>query len=247
MLHDFFHNHNERQYHHQKQSQGKGMHRIKGLGNKIDPWKVSTGFTTATTTSTVEASMDLTQCLDDEVMLRILRFLPLSPYPYSQVCKRWMKLQGLLRSSIKVLDWRFLENERISYRFPNLTDIDLSFACLSAMSSNQNFSNIRLTHSFLSIHLDAHEAFDIPSLERFIQNQQILPSTLDKGMKILADSFPDLQRLCVVDVRKPEIDPSLFSYGLINDSSLSEGLASDDGRKEEKQKRSCQSLSSNES
>lgn len=169
----------------------------KGLGNKIDPWKGATG-----------GAMDLTLCLGDEVLLRILGLLPLSPYPYSQVCKRWLRLQGLLRSCIKVLDWKFLESGRMSMRFPNLTNIDLTPACLSAMPRSPSSINVLFTHRCLSVHLDI-DAFDPVSIERYIQDQQLPPATLDKGLKILADAFPDLRRLCVVDVRKAHAEMDL--------------------------------------
>ncbi|MCO5576772.1 hypothetical protein L7F22_030592 [Adiantum nelumboides] len=181
---------------HQQSLQGRAMQR-KGLGNKIDPWKGATG-----------GAMDLTLCLGDEVLLRILRLLPVSPYPYSQVCKRWLRLQGLLRSCIKLLDWKFLESGRMSIRFPNLTDIDLTPACLSAMPRSPSSINVLFTHRCLSVHLDI-DAFDPVSIERFIQDQQLPPATLDKGLKILADAFFDLQRLCVVDVRKANLETEL--------------------------------------
>lgn len=179
----------------------------KGLGNKIDPWKGTTG-----------GAVDLTLCLGDEVLLRILGLLPQSPYPYSQVCKRWLRLQGLIRNSIKVLDWKFLESGRMSMRFPNLADVDLIPACLSAMPKNPSSINVLFTHRCLSVHLDI-DAFDPLSIERFIQDQQLSPSTLDKGLKILADAWPDLQRLCVVDVRKPA-NAEIDSCSLVADNSV---------------------------
>eukprot|EP00250_Pteridium_aquilinum_P016044 c22911_g3_i1 orf=751-2385(+) len=202
-------------FHHQQQQQGRALQR-KGLGNKIDPWKGTTG-----------GAVDLTLCLGDEVLLRVLGLLPLSPYPYSQVCKRWLRLQGLIRSSIKVLDWKFLESGRMSMRFPNLADIDLTPACLSATPKSSSSINVLFTHRCLSVHLDI-DAFDPLSIERFIQDQQLPSSMLDRGLKILADAWPDLQRLCVVDVRKPanaEIDAfsHVAEYSITGDELSSDG------------------------
>jgi len=45
-------------------------------------------------------------------------------------------------------------------------------------------------------------AVDPASIERCIEEQQLSPARLDKGLKILADTYPGLQRLCVVDVRR---------------------------------------------
>jgi len=38
------------------------------------------------------------------------------------------------------------------------------------------------------------------SIERCIEEQQLSPARLDKSLKILADTYPGLQRLCVLDV-----------------------------------------------
>lgn len=168
--------------------------------------------------------LDLTLCLGDEVLLRILGLLPLTPYPYSQVCKRWLRLQGLIHNSVKVLDWKFLESGRMSLRFPNLASVDLIPGCLSAMPQNPSSINVLFTHRCLTVHLGIN-AFDPSSIEKFIQDQQISPSTLDSGLKMLADAWPDLQRLCVVDVRKPtmlEID----AFGLVADNSAVDDDAS---------------------
>ncbi|KAH7441591.1 hypothetical protein KP509_03G044800 [Ceratopteris richardii] len=193
-------------------SQGRSTPR-KGLGNKIDPWKGGTG-----------GAVDLTLCLNDEVILRILGLLPISPYPYSQVCKRWLRLHGQIRTFIKVLDWKFLESGRMSVRFPNLTDIDLTPACLSAIPRSPRSINVVFTHRFLSIYLDV-DAYDPASIERFIHDQQLSPATLDKSLKILADAYPELQRLCVADVRKADLEIDSHSNSEVNPTSL-DGLSS---------------------
>ncbi|CAK9218211.1 unnamed protein product [Sphagnum jensenii] len=162
------------------------MRRSKGQGNKIEFWRAASG------------AGDVTSGLTDEILSRILRLLPPSSN-YSLVCKRWMRLHGLLRFSIKVQDWTFLETGRMSIRFPNLTDVDLTPAA-SAVSLPGS-SSIFLTHQGLTVQL-GFNAVDRASIERCIEEQQLSPARLDKGLKILADTYPGLQRLCVVDVRR---------------------------------------------
>eukprot|EP01018_Ginkgo_biloba_P024851 Gb_27221 [translate_table: standard] len=137
---------------------------------------------------------DLTLSLTDELFLRIFSRLPQNPYPCSLVCHRWLRLQGLLRHSIKLQDWVFLENGHMTSRFPNLTDVDLTRACMPAPKN----SCILLTHNSLTISLGTE------SFERFIQEDHgLAPSSLDQGLKILAQGCPGLQKICLVDVRRP--------------------------------------------
>ncbi|KAI5073553.1 hypothetical protein GOP47_0011566 [Adiantum capillus-veneris] len=93
------------------------------------------------------------------------------------------------------------------------------------MTRSPSSVNVLFTHRCLSVHLDV-DAFDPVSIKWFIQDQQLPPATLDKGLKILGDAFPDLQRLCVVDVRKANLEAELCT--LVGDSSaIVEGLSSD--------------------
>ncbi|XP_024394043.1 F-box protein At5g51370 [Physcomitrium patens] len=163
-----------------------GAMRSKGLGNKIDDsWKPPPG--------------DPFCQLNDEVLLNILRRLSPAPH-HALVCKRWMRLHGTLRQAIKVQDWTFLESGRICQRFPNLTDVDLSLACI-VTPQEPTGSAILLTHQGLTVQLN-YDAVDPPSIERCIEEQQLSPAKLDRGLKLLADAYPGLQRLCVVDVRR---------------------------------------------
>ncbi len=185
--------------------------RSKGLGNKIiddDSWKPSSVVVVVAADRGIMISS-----FNDEVLLNILRRLSPAPH-YALVCKRWMRLHGQLRLSIKVHDWRFLESGRMVFRFPNLTDVDLSLACscivTSSSSSTPRGENnnkqsssaaILLTHQGLTVQL-GYDAVDPSSIERCIEAQQLSPAQLDKGLKLLADAYPGLQRLCVVDVRR---------------------------------------------
>ena len=51
-------------------------------------------------------------------------------------------LCGKLVKSIKLIDWEFLESGRMSFRFPNLEDVNLVPACVkSARNSGILLSN----------------------------------------------------------------------------------------------------------
>lgn len=172
--------------------------RSKGLGNKIDPNKGSI--------ATPPISADLTASLSDELLVRVLAHLPDDPYPCSLVCKRWLRLHGMLKSTLRLKEWRFLESGRMTKRFRNLTDVDLSGAWLAPPSKQ---SSILFTHHYITINLGTN-AYDPDSIERFIEHQQLAPSSLDRGLKVLADGCPGLQRLCLIDVRRPTYNPSSF-------------------------------------
>ncbi|KAI5079534.1 hypothetical protein GOP47_0005013 [Adiantum capillus-veneris] len=172
--------------------------RSKGLGNKIDPNKGSI--------AAPPASADLTASLNDELLLRVLVHLSDDPYPCSLVCKRWMRLHGMLKLTLRLKEWSFLESGRMTKRFCNLTDVDLSGAWLAPPSKQ---SSILFTHHYITINLGTN-AFDPDSIERFIEDRQLAPSSLDRGLKVLADGCPSLQRLCLIDVRRPTYNPSSF-------------------------------------
>lgn len=148
-----------------------------------------------------KSTSDLTLGLSDNLFLKILEKLPQAPYPCSLVCKRWFRLHGLLRHSIKLKEWSFLESGQMTSRFPNLTDVDLTIACVPPPKNSAIF----LTNQFLRIQLSP-EVYDPFLIEKFILEQQLLPSSLDMGLKILAEGCQGLQRLCVVDVRRPAFD-----------------------------------------
>ncbi|XP_059651616.1 F-box protein At5g51370-like [Cornus florida] len=138
---------------------------------------------------------DSTSLLSDQLLLIILSKLPQSQHiSNSLVCRRWSKLSGRLVSSVKLLDWDFLESGRLVYRFPNLTDIDLVRACLQ---STRN-SGILLTHKLLSIHLDSGFSGD-----GFIRKQDLLHSNvIDAGLRILIEGCANLRKLVLIGASK---------------------------------------------
>lgn len=135
---------------------------------------------------------DLFSLLSDQLLLDILSKLPASQHvTNSAVSKRWLKLNGHLILSIKLLDWEFLESGRLTYRFPNLTDVDLVRACVR---SSRN-SGIVLTHRFVSVHLDSC----LFNEGGFIGKQDLLhPNEIDRGVRILSEGCPNLRRLVVI-------------------------------------------------
>lgn len=140
-----------------------------------------------------DSENDLTLLLSDEILLRIFNRLPQNPFPLSLVCRRWLRLQGLLRHSIKLHDWSFLEQGHMTSRFPKLTHVDLVPA---SIPSPQN-ACIFLTQQSLTVALDSDAE------EQFIPyEQQLAPTSLDRGLKLLAQGCPGLQKLCIVDARR---------------------------------------------
>ncbi|KAJ7515398.1 hypothetical protein O6H91_22G012200 [Diphasiastrum complanatum] len=134
--------------------------------------------------------------LIDKLMLNILRRHPPSPYPCSLVCKRWLRLQGSLKQAIKLQEWSFLQSGRMKVRFPNLADVDLTRACVRVV---RNGPAIFLTYRGLTIPLSP-DVIDMFPLELLIQEHQLSSAALDMGLEALAEGFPGLQRLCVVNV-----------------------------------------------
>ena len=137
-------------------------------------------------------SNDWTTLLSDELLLQILSKLPDSQRnPNSLVCKRWLFLVGRLVRSVKLLQWEFLESGRLVSRFPNLTDVDLSKACVVSPTDD---SRILLTHRLISIHLGSDFSGD-----RFLHNDNLLPpASIDRGLLILARGCPNLRRLVLI-------------------------------------------------
>ncbi|BBN06547.1 hypothetical protein MPTK1_3g22070 [Marchantia polymorpha subsp. ruderalis] len=152
----------------------------KGQGNKIDP-----------------AKTDITAALSDALLQRILLGVPAaSRASCSLVCQRWLRLIDKDRKSLRLLNWAFLESGRLPKRFPDLTYIDLTWACMRD-ATTRNSICITLSNLDLSLHPQVAEPF---SLEACIRTQQLAPEALDRGLAVLARGCPELQRLRIVDV-----------------------------------------------
>ncbi|KAF9602396.1 hypothetical protein IFM89_027525, partial [Coptis chinensis] len=128
--------------------------------------------------------------LSDTLALQILIKLP-QQNPNSLVCKKWMCLLGQLVTSIKLLDWNFLESGRLVSRFPNLTHIDLASACIDSTKN----SPILLTHRLISIHLDSE--FIVGN--KFVCDDNLLSlEKIDRGLRVLARGCPSLRKLVLI-------------------------------------------------
>ncbi|XP_047314976.1 F-box protein At5g51380-like [Impatiens glandulifera] len=138
-----------------------------------------------------ESGLDSFSPLSDELLLLILSKLPESQHiSNSAVCKRWTKLSGRLLRSVKLLDWDFLESGRLTYRFPNLTCVDLVRACIRCPRN----SGIVASHKFVQVHLDT--SFSVGG---FIKKQDVLhPNMIDKGVRILSEGCPNLSKLVTI-------------------------------------------------
>ncbi|XP_031389938.1 F-box protein At5g51380-like [Punica granatum] len=137
------------------------------------------------------SNVDRTLLLPDDTLLRILSKLPDSQrLSNSLVCKRWLSLQGRLFSSLKVLDWGFIESGRLIERFPNLTHVDLSRACII---SPQN-SSILLHHGNISMHLST----GFSPICRILDENLLSVDVVDRGLRLLAGGCPNLCKLVVI-------------------------------------------------
>ncbi|CAM6108743.1 unnamed protein product [Calypogeia fissa] len=155
----------------------------KGQGNKIDP-----------------AKTDITAALSDALLQRILLAIPESArVPCSLVCHRWLRAVGKLQRSLRLLDWQFLESGRLVQRFPNLTDLDLTWACIRDVPRNNSIL-LAMPQLILPLHPYVTREDKTFSMEACIRSQQVSPEALDRGLAVLATGCPDLQRLRFVDV-----------------------------------------------
>ena len=134
---------------------------------------------------------DPTSLLSDHLLSLIFSKLPISQYfSNSLVCRRWLYLHGRLVQSLKLYDWSFLDSGRVFHRLPNLSDVNIVHACIRVPRN----SSILVTRKYFSVHLDSKL-----SENRFIDEGNLLPTrAIDKGLKLLAESYPNLRRLVAI-------------------------------------------------
>uniref|UniRef100_A0A251VG20 Putative leucine-rich repeat domain, L domain-like protein n=1 Tax=Helianthus annuus TaxID=4232 RepID=A0A251VG20_HELAN len=111
-------------------------------------------------------------------------------YPF--VCKRWLKISGGLVKSLRLLDWDFLDSGRLGFRFPNLIDVDIVQACIISPRN----SGICLSNQFVSIHVNSF----ISDNECVWKPDFLSIRAVDRGVRILAQSCPNLRRLVLCGV-----------------------------------------------
>ncbi|CAI9087955.1 OLC1v1022163C1 [Oldenlandia corymbosa var. corymbosa] len=143
---------------------------------------------------TSRAGPDFSSRLSDELLLNVFSKLPKSQLvSNSLVCKRWCRLSGKLVRAVKVLDWEFIQSGRVSYRFPNLIDVDIVQA---GVKSCRN-SGILLSSKFVSVRLDSCK---FPR-ESFVKKEEFLDSqVIDKGVRTLAEGCCNLKRVSLINV-----------------------------------------------
>ncbi|KAJ9546242.1 hypothetical protein OSB04_025949 [Centaurea solstitialis] len=134
---------------------------------------------------------------DDETLLQILSRVPQteSKKSTSLVSRSWLNLQGRLVRSVRVLEWSFLTSGRMFLRFPNLVDVDLLHATL------RNPKTPLFATALISFGHEFGPPFCGLDSDIFSQNQvKLLPvDQVDSGLKALATTYPNLQRLVVAN------------------------------------------------
>ncbi|CAI7773987.1 unnamed protein product [Closterium sp. NIES-53] len=138
----------------------------------------------------------------DEVILRLLRLVTTSSdlKSCSLVSRRWLRLHGQIKSSLKLYDWSMLESGRLAERFPNLTELDLSPAwCNSSDPEVFGSAAVYMTRGSCTMRLDPDVVNPFEPDHR-LEEQSPSPDSFDRGLRELVQSYPNLQRLCLVDV-----------------------------------------------
>ncbi|CAN6860673.1 unnamed protein product [Brassica oleracea] len=134
------------------------------------------------------SNTDRTLSLPDSLLLKILHKLPESQNDdVSLVCKRWLNLQGRRIRTLRVLDLDFLLSGKLLSRFPKLTNVDLSNACIYPSRN----SAILLSHKSIS--------FRVSSNWDFVEENLLHSETVDRGLRVLGRGSCDLLRLVVIN------------------------------------------------
>ncbi|KAF8092229.1 hypothetical protein N665_0421s0017 [Sinapis alba] len=133
-------------------------------------------------------NIDRTLSLPDSLLLKILHKLPGSQNDdVSLVCKRWLNLQGRRIRTLKVLDLDFLLSGKLLSRFPKLTNVDLSNACIYPSRN----SAILLCHKSISFHVSSN--WD------FVEENLLQSEMVDRGLRVLGRGSCDLLKLVVIN------------------------------------------------
>ncbi|KAL8555931.1 hypothetical protein ACS0TY_003664 [Phlomoides rotata] len=139
---------------------------------------------------------DYTSLLSDETLLKVFDKISDTKQLFSNsvVCKRWCVLCGKLVQSIKLMDWEFLESGRLSFRFPNLIDINLVPACITS----QRNSGILLSNKLIEFHLSSEVLENDEGL--FVRRDDVLNlKEIDRGVMILAEGCRNLRRVVLMN------------------------------------------------
>lgn len=145
--------------------------------------------------SPLSAAPDYSSTLSDELLLKVFTRISDSKQHISNslVCKRWCVLSGKLIQSIKLLDWEFLESGRLSFRFPNLVDINI----VPASINSERNSGILLSTKSLEVYLNS-DVLENGGL--FVRKDDIVDCQgIDRGVKMLAEGCRNLRRIAMMN------------------------------------------------
>ncbi|PIN20972.1 Leucine rich repeat protein [Handroanthus impetiginosus] len=171
------------------------LHSISNSGSTT-PHSESEAESDSFSPNPVSTAPDYSSLLSDELLLKVFSRISDTKQHFSNslVCKWWCMLSGKLIQSIKLLDWEFLESGRLSFRFPNLVDINI----VSASIKSERNSGILLSSKLLEVYLNSGvletEGF-------FVRKEDILVSEVsDRGVRILAEGCRNLRRVALMNV-----------------------------------------------
>ncbi|KAG8391615.1 hypothetical protein BUALT_Bualt01G0205800 [Buddleja alternifolia] len=147
--------------------------------------------------SLIATAPDYSSLLSDELLLKVFDKIGDAKRHFSNslVCKRWCLLSGKLIQLIKLLDWEFLESGRLTFRFPNLVDINI---VPGSIKLERNSGILLSTKLFDEVYLSSgvleNDGF-------FVRKQDVLHSeVVDTGVRILAEGCRDLKRIVLMNV-----------------------------------------------
>ncbi|KAL1540089.1 F-box protein-like protein isoform X2 [Salvia divinorum] len=135
-----------------------------------------------------------TALLSDELLLKVLDKIHdrKRHITNSLVCRRWCVLSGKL---VKLIDWEFLESGRLSFRFPNLEDVNLVPACIKSARN----SGILLSSKLIEVRLSSGMVENGEGL--FVRKGDVFESKeIDFGVAILAEGCKNLRRVVLMNV-----------------------------------------------
>ncbi|PIN08491.1 hypothetical protein CDL12_18929 [Handroanthus impetiginosus] len=139
---------------------------------------------------------DYISLLPDNLLLKVFAKISDTKQHFSNslVCKKWCELCGKLVESIKLKDWEFLESGRLSFRFPNLVDINIVPACIKF----ERNCGILLSNKLIEVHLSS---WVLENDGFFVRKEDVLDSKLiDSGVRILAEGCKNLRKVVLMNV-----------------------------------------------
>lgn len=123
-------------------------------------------------------------------------------------------LSGKLIQSIKLLDWEFLESGRLSFRFPNLIDINIVPACINF----ERNSGILLSTNLFEVYLNSGV---LESDGLFVRKEDMLECEgIDRGVRILAEGCRDLRRIVLMNVSEEGLSSLAKECELLQEMEL---------------------------